>query len=39
MKTLLHAIARFAESLRYGFCRLTEIQYSAPWNTTHSRCG
>lgn len=39
MKTLLHRLRRAAESIRYGFCRLTEIQFSAPWNATRSRCG
>ena len=39
MKTLFNALARLAETIRFGFCRLTEIQYSAPWNATRSRCG
>ena len=39
MKTIIHALGRFAETIRFGFCRLTEIQYSAPWNATRSRCG
>ena len=39
MKTLLNALARLAETIRFGFCRLTEIQFSAPWDATRSRCG
>jgi hypothetical protein len=39
MKTFFNAIARLAESLRYGFCRLTEIQFDAPWAERRSRCG
>ena len=39
MKTFLTGLARLAETIRYGFCRLTEIQYSAPWTATRSRCG
>jgi len=39
MKTILHTLARFAETVRFGFCRLTEIQFNAPWSTQRSRCG
>ena len=39
MRSLFQTLRRFAESLRFGFCRLTEIQYSAPWNSQRERCG
>ena len=39
MKTLFNALARFAETIRFGFCRLTEIQFNAPWSAPRSRCG
>ena len=39
MKTIFTSLRRFAETLRFGFCRLTEIQYSAPWSAPRSRCG
>lgn len=39
MRNFFHSLRRFAETIRFGFCRLNEIQYSAPWNTSRSRCG
>ena len=39
MKTLYNALARLAETIRFGFCRLTEIQFNAPWSAPRSRCG
>lgn len=39
MKSILNALGRFAETIRFGFCRLTEIQFSAPWTEPRSRCG
>jgi len=38
MRTVFATIRRFAETIRFGFCRLTEIQYSAPWAPRRSRC-
>ena len=29
----------FFHNLLIGFCRLTEIQFSAPWAPRRSRCG
>ena len=39
MKTQFNALARLAERIRFGFCRLTEIQFNAPWTAPRSRCG
>ena len=39
MKTLVNALTRLAGTIRFGFCRLTEIQFSAPWTAPRSRCG
>jgi len=39
MKTFIHSLGQFAETIRFGFCRLTEIQFNAPWSATRSRCG
>lgn len=39
MKTILQTLGRLAGTIRFGFCRLTEIQFSAPWAAPRSRCG
>ena len=39
MKSILHTFRRLAETIRFGFCRLTEIQFNAPWSAPRSRCG
>ncbi len=39
MKNLITSLARLAETIRYGFCRLTERQFDAPWRSTRSHCG
>jgi hypothetical protein len=39
MKTLSHRLRRLAADFRLAMCRLNEIQFSAPWNATRSRCG
>ena len=39
MQNVFTSLRRFAETLRFGFCRLTEIQFSAPWSAPRSRCG
>ena len=39
MRSFLKYVRRLAAELRFGFCRLTELQYSAPWNSRSSRCG
>lgn len=39
MTSIFNTLRRFAETLRFGFCRLTEIQYDAPWAAPRSRCG
>jgi hypothetical protein len=39
MRSFFTSLRRFAETIGFGFCRLTEIQYSAPWSAPRSRCG
>jgi hypothetical protein len=39
MQNLFNHLRRFAETIRFGFCRLTERQFSAPWSAPRSRCG
>ena len=38
MKTLLNTFRRLAADFRLAMCRLTEIQFSAPWAPRRSRC-
>ena len=38
MRHFIATLRRAAEHLRFGFCRLTEIQFSAPWSAPRSRC-
>ena len=39
MRSFLHDLRQRAAAFYRGFCRLTEIQFSAPWTTPRSRCG
>ena len=39
MKSVFNSLRRFAETIRFGFCRLTERQFSAPWSVPRSRSG
>ena len=39
MQSLFNNLRRVAETIRFGFCRLTERQFSAPWSAPRSRCG
>lgn len=39
MRSFLNSLRRLAATIRFGFCRLIERQYSAPWSTPRSRCG
>jgi hypothetical protein len=39
MKKILHTLRRLAADFQLAMCRLNEIQFSAPWNSTRSRCG
>jgi hypothetical protein len=39
MRNFFNSLRRFAGKIHYGFCRLTELQYEAPWTSRRSRCG
>ena len=39
MRNFFHALRRRAADFRLAMCRLNEIQFSAPWNRSRSRCG
>jgi hypothetical protein len=39
MRSFFTSLRRFAETIRFGFCRLTELRYEAPWASRRSRCG
>lgn len=39
MQRFFTKLHRLAETIRFGFCRLTERQFSAPWSVPRSRCG
>ena len=39
MHTLIDALRQLAGTIALGLCKLNEIQFSAPWNPTRSRCG
>ena len=38
MSYLFHNLRRFGEAINLAFCRLTEIQFDAPWAQQRSRC-
>jgi len=38
MSTFFHNLRRFGQSVNHAFCRLTEIQFDAPWAPRRSRC-
>ncbi len=39
MKSIFNALRRIGADFRFTMCKLNEIQFSAPWNATRSRCG
>lgn len=39
MKKIFQALRHLAANFRLAMCKLNEIQFSAPWNATRSRCG
>jgi hypothetical protein len=38
MSYLFHSLRQFGKSLDFAFCRLTAIQFDAPWAPRRSRC-
>jgi hypothetical protein len=38
MRRFFQPLRQLAETMRIGFCRLNEIQFSAPWAPQRSRC-
>ena len=39
MRNIFHTLRRLAADFRFAMCRMNEIQFSAPWKSSHSRCG
>lgn len=39
MKNIFKSLRHLAADFRLAMCKLSEIQFSAPWNATRSRCG
>ena len=39
MRNLIAAVHVLGTSLLFSFCKLNEIQFSAPWAPARSRCG
>ena len=39
MSHFLHHVRRLGQAINFAFCRLTEIQFDAPWAQQRSRCG
>jgi hypothetical protein len=38
MQTLFNSLRRLGQTINLAFCRLTEIQFEAPWAPQRSRC-
>ena len=38
MQTLFNSLRRLGQTINLAFCRLTEIQFEAPWSRQPSRC-
>jgi hypothetical protein len=38
MSYLFHTLHRLGKTIDLAFCRLTEIQFEAPWTPQRSRC-
>jgi hypothetical protein len=39
MQNLFQSIRQLGKTINFAFCRLTEIQFDAPWAQQRSRCG
>ena len=39
MPTIITALRQLGATIAFSLCKLNEIQFSAPWNQSRSRCG